>query len=122
MIHATFNDPLLRTFLFALIVDLLLGVLAAVKAGSFQIGYLPRTLRDDLLLKGVPLLVLVAGSKAAGDVDIVIPGLDLGDLAAGAFALAIAGLAASILSSVHDLFPALNVPSKLNGGDQTAPK
>lgn len=123
VIHAVIEDEIVRAFLFALILDFALGTLAALKDGTFQIGYLPRVLRDDLLLKGVPLLILSGASAAAPDLQIVIPGLDPNALKLAAFGLTIAGLGTSILKSLRDLYPGIPVPdSKLLGGDQTGPR
>ncbi len=100
MVVETFEDPLLRALLVAWIVDFLLGVLAAFKLGAFDPGMLARTLRDDAVVKIVPVVVLVAGAQAGGE---LLPDVPLSALAYSAASLALVGFVASIRSSLTEL-------------------
>jgi phage-related holin len=96
------NDDKVHVALFLVIIDFILGVCAAVKAGTFRMSYIADFARNDILYKLLPYFALYAAALVAGSVDIVIPGLDFG-VFAGAFY-------ASILNSLTSL--GLKIPTR----------
>lgn len=103
IIHQIATDSQLEAITAAIIIDLVLGVLAALKTGVFKLAYLANFARNDVLGKAVPWAALDAAAIVAGGTDIVIPGLDLTGIAHAAFAVVIAALVGSILGSLKDL-------------------
>lgn len=116
LLHSFVTDDMTTAVLAAIILDLVLGVAAAVKLGSFALGYVANFARNDVLGKVLPFLVIHAAADVAGATDVVIPGLDLDLISQGMFALVMAALVGSVLSSLKDLgFSAL--PGTLGRGD-----
>lgn len=103
LIHSFITDDQTKAVFAAIIIDLVLGVIAAAKLGTFNLAYIANFARNDVLSKVVPFFVIHAASDVAGGVDIVIPGLDLSALSTAMFALVIAALVGSILGSLRDL-------------------
>lgn len=101
--HQVATDELLRTMLVAVAVDLVLGVAAAFKLGTFRLAYLTNFMRNDVLGKVVPWAALEIGAIVAGDVHVVIPAFDLTHTAQAAGGLVVAALVGSILGSLRDL-------------------
>jgi biotin transporter BioY len=103
LIQSFIHDQQTKAILLAIIVDLVLGVAAAFKLGTFRLTYLSNFARNDLLGKVVPFLFIHSASEVAGGTNIVIPGLDLSALSTAMFALVMAAMVGSILSSIKDL-------------------
>lgn len=99
-------------------VDLVLGVVAAVQAGTFRLAYIADFMHRDVLGKVVPFFVIYAADKASSSADVVGP-IDFGNLSAAAFVAVTAALAGSILASINDLGVAM--PTALGGGEVPPP-
>ena len=115
-LHSFADDQLLQAVLVLIAVDLLLGVLAAVKQGSFRLSYISDFGKNDLLGKVFPWFILYAAGKAAPSTDVL--GIDLGDVADAVGVAVAAALVGSLLSSVNDLFPNITIPKAIAGGEQ----
>lgn len=115
IIHRIAADQELQTMLAVVVVDLVLGVLAALKLGTFRLAYLSNFMRNDLLGKVVPWAFLDSAAIVAGGLDIVIPGVDLTVTAQAAGGVIIAALVGSILGSLKDL-GLTAVPASLGSG------
>jgi len=121
LLHAFFEDQRVQIALLILILDFVLGVLAAFvdKEQGFRLSYIADTLRTDVLGKMVPFFVLYGGYKYASGADLVIPGLDMEVLMNAAWVVVLAAFGGSILKSLNDL--GLNLPTIVAGGDATTP-
>jgi len=120
-VHAFFNDQRVQISLLIIVLDFVLGTIAAFlnKEQGFRLSYWSDTLRTDVLGKMVPFFVIYGGYLYAKNADLVIPGLDMEVLmnaAWGLFTLAVVG---SILKSVSDL--GVTLPSIVAGSDATTP-
>jgi phage-related holin len=99
------TDKQLAVVLVLVVADFILGVLAAVKAGTFRLTYISNFARNDVLGKVVPWFAIFALSKASSDAGIVGP-IDWNQANVVVFGLVTAAMAGSILSSIADLgFP-----------------
>lgn len=107
------HDTKVHIALFIVAADFLLGVAAAAKLGTFRLSFVADLLKRDVLFKLAPYLGLYSLALVAGSADIVIPGLDFGVLAGAAYALLLAALVGSILSSVRDL--GVSMPTSVAG-------
>jgi hypothetical protein len=103
ILHQFVTDKQTQTIVALIVVDLILGVAAALKLGTFRLAYLANFARNDVLGKVAPFLVISAAADVAGGVNIVIPGLDLKNMATGMFVGISAAMVGSILSSLKDL-------------------
>jgi hypothetical protein len=112
-LHSFADDQLLQAVLVLIVVDLLLGVLAAFKLGTFRVSYLSDFAKTDLLGKVFPWFILYAAGKAAPNTEII--GVDLGDVADAVGVFVAAALVGSLVSSVGDLFPGVTLPKALAG-------
>src|SRR2546423_10260255 len=95
------KDDKLKTVLILIAVDFILGVLAAMKMGTFRFSYLGDFLRRDVLFKVVPWFTLYSAGKLTTTK--AIPGINFATLADGAFAIIVAAMVGSILASVNQL-------------------
>lgn len=102
-LHTFAADDKVHIALLLVLADFIFGVAAAVKANSFRLSFVADLLRKDILGKLLPYFGLYAMALVAGNIDVVIPGLDFGVLAGAAYALLVAALVGSILSSVRTL-------------------
>jgi hypothetical protein len=110
------NDPgvILASVLVAL--DFVLGVCAALAAGTFRFGWLADFLRRDVLQKLVPLFAVWAAVRVGGDVEIAGVGA-IEETVTGTVMLALGG---SILNSLRDL-GLLRAPDAVAGSDNPPP-
>lgn len=108
------NDKMLQAMLVLVVVDVIIGVTAAVKRGEFSFAKLALFARDDLLGKLVPWSVLYGAWKFAPSASVL--GVDFEVITRGAGAIVIAALVGSLTSSLADL--GINVPV-LNKGENT---
>jgi hypothetical protein len=115
VLHDVFSDTQLQTILLLVVLDLVLGVLAALKLGQFKLAYLANFARNDVLAKALPWAALDVGAVIAGSAHLLIPGFDLTNTAHAAFALVAAALVGSILGSVKELGLS-GVPAALGSG------
>ena len=108
--------------------DLVFGIAAALKLGTFNLSYIATFAKDDVLGKVVPWFALFAFSKVSpGN---LVAGVDFGTLATATFAIVTAALVGSLVSSLADLgipVPAIaaghvtNKYPKIDQGDQNPP-
>lgn len=101
VVEAFTGDPKVIGLAVLVGLDILLGVAAAFKMHQFTFGRLADFLKDDVLFKLVPYYGIWAATYVGGD--LVIPGIDVGAIAAAAFAAAAAAMTASIFGSLRDL-------------------
>ena len=99
--HLIVADAMFKAVVVLIVLDLILGVAAAVKAGEFTFARVVGFLRDDVLGKVVPWAALYFGWKFAPSTDLL--GVGLEEITRGAGALMIAALAGSLTASLADL-------------------
>jgi Bacteriophage holin family len=104
------SDTKVHVALLLVVIDFILGVAAAVKAGTFRMSYVADFARNDILFKLLPYFALYAAAIVAGHEDIVIPGLDFGVFAGAFYALIVAAWVGSILSSLTGF--GLKIPTR----------
>jgi hypothetical protein len=119
LLDAFFNDVRVQVALLLVALDFALGVLAALKGGSFRLSYVGDFLRADVLGKVLPFFVLYGGYKYAAGADIVIPGFDLEVVMNAAWVVVLGALGGSLLSSLRDL--GLSAPDVVAGRDPATP-
>jgi len=107
------HDGKVQAAIFLVVVDLILGVTAAVKNGTFKFNYLMDFAKQDVLGKLIPYFALYVIALVAGNTDIVIPGLDFGVIAGAAYVTLVAAMSASILGSISDLGLTTKLQEKL---------
>lgn len=113
MLHTFFTDGKVYAASIAIALRLVLGVLAAWKVGTFRLSYLADFMRGDVLFKLLPYFIVYAGAIVAGGASILIPGLDLGDIAMGLYAVMMASWVGSIAASLEMLRSAPQAPQSL---------
>jgi hypothetical protein len=120
IIHRIATDSLLQTMLAVLALDLVLGILAAFKLGTFNLAYLTNFMRNDVLGKVVPWAVLDVFAIVAGGANIVVAGVDFTNIAHVSGVAILAALTGSILGSLTDLgLP--GIPSVLGSAKDAQP-
>jgi hypothetical protein len=97
------HDTKVQAIILLLIADFVLGVAAALKKGTFRFSYVADLLKNDVLGKVLPYFAFYVLALVAGNFKIVIPGLDFGLIAGAAYALVVAALGGSVLSSISEL-------------------
>ena len=102
LLNRFWSDDQVQIFAFLIVLDLALGVTAALKDKTFRLAYLADFARNDIAFKAIPALILYGGYVYADNSDIVIPGLDMQVIARGAIALAMGALIGSLLKSLRD--------------------
>ena len=114
------NDKQLHAVLVLVALDLILGVVAAVKLGTFAFSKIAGFLKDDVLGKVLPWFAVFAFAKFAPSVDVL--GIDLNQIQTALWALVAAALVASLVASLSDLGLGTGLPKALNTGEnQGAP-
>lgn len=103
MLHVFFTDNKVYAASIAITLDLLLGSLAAWKIGKFRLSYLSEFMRAEVAGKLFPYFLVYGGAIVAGNAKILIPGLDLGDIATGLYGIMMLSWASSILGSLREL-------------------
>lgn len=123
LLTAFFEDTRVQILLLVVVLRFALGVIAAVvdKKQGFRLSFLADILRGDVLGKVLPFLVLYAGYKYAGSVDLVIPGFDFEIVMNGAWGIVLLALTGAILASLKDLGLLSAVPDTVAGPDPTTP-
>jgi hypothetical protein len=112
------HDKQLHAVLVLIALDLILGVVAAVKLGTFALSKISGFLKDDVLGKVVPWFVIFSAAKFAPSVDVL--GIDLNQVQTVLWALVTAALVASLLASLNDL--GVSMPKEIGTGEnQGAP-
>lgn len=125
LMHAFFEDQRVQIAFLILILDFVLGTVAALvdNKQGFRLSFISDTLRTDVLGKMVPFFVLYGGYKYASGADLVIPGLDMEVLMNAAWVVVLAAFGGSILNSLKDLglFGTDGGPPQLTGDDPVTP-
>lgn len=120
-IRSFFVDDRVLAILVVLALDFALGLTAAVARGTFRLSYIADTLRNDVLGKVFPFLVLYLGYKYAAGTDVLIPGLDLEVVMNGAWVVVVGALVGSVLGSLKDLGLFGQAPDAIAGPDPGTP-
>lgn len=120
LIHLFAEDDKVRAIALLVLLDFVLGVIAALRLGDFRLGRVADFLRDDVLFKVVPYFALWAAARAAGDLQ--IPGTDLGAITTGAFVIVAAALAASLAGSLRELGLLSGAPKALTDAPEPPPR
>lgn len=107
------NDKQLQAVLVLIGLDIVLGIVAAVKLGRFAFSKVSAFLKDDVLGKVVPWFAVFAAAKYAPGVDIL--GVDLNQVQTVFWAAVVVALVASLTSSVADL--GVGLPRSLATGE-----
>lgn len=122
LISAFWNDQRTQIAVLLVALDLVLGVIAALKTKTFRLSFVSDVLRQDIVFKIGGFFAIYAGYKYAANVDLVIPGLDLEVVMNAAWGVVLLALVGSLFSSVRDLglLPA-SVPDAVAGPDPETP-
>jgi len=117
------HDDKLIVALILVALDFILGIIAAIKMKTFRLSYISDFLRTDVAFKLVPWFAFYVLALVAGNVDIVIPGLDLGFIAGTIYVTIVAAWVGSILNSLKEIgFPLTKeIPASLAGSENSAP-
>jgi len=107
------NDKQLQAVLVLIVLDVVLGVVAAVKLGVFAFSKIAAFLKDDVLGKVVPWFAIFAAAKFAPSVDVL--GIDLNQIQTVFWAAVVVALVASLTSSASDL--GVGLPRMLATGE-----
>ena len=111
------NDKQLQAVLVLIVLDVVLGVVAAVKVGTFAFSKVAAFLKDDVLGKVVPWFAIFAAAKFAPSVDVL--GIDLNQIQTVFWAAVVVALVASLASSAADL--GVNLPRAVGTGENEGP-
>jgi len=117
LLAAFTNDPEVKIVAALILLDLILGVSAGVKVGTFRLGWLADFLRNDVLGKVVPFFAIWAAVRVGGDLEIAGYGM----IEEGVSAAVILALGASVLNSLRDLGLG-GLPDALAGSDTPPPQ
>lgn len=101
-IHSFAADTRLHIALLLILLDFVLGVLAAYKLGTFRMSYLADFFRNDIAFKVFPWFILYCMAKVAGQEALVIPGLDLQVIEYAAYGVLVIAWVGSILNSLAE--------------------
>lgn len=107
------HDKQLYAVIILIVVDLILGVGAALYKGTFAFTKITGFLHDDVLGKVFPWFVLFAVSKFAPGADVL--GVDFNALQTAAWALVLIALVASLTASLADF--GVGMPKVLATGE-----
>lgn len=114
------HDGKVHALLLLLAADFVFGVAAALKLGTFRLSFVADLLKNDVLGKVLPYFGLYAFALVAGSEDLLIPGLDFGLIAGGAYSLVLVALVGSVLSSIRDL-GIVSMPTAVAGNEGNDP-
>lgn len=107
------NDKQLQAVLVLIALDIVLGIVASVKLGTFAFSKIAAFLKDDVLGKVVPWFAIFAAAKFAPSVDVL--GVDLNQLQTVFWAAVVIALVASLTASANDL--GISLPRSLATGE-----
>jgi hypothetical protein len=119
-LHTFLNDTKVHIVFVLLILDFILGVIAAVAKGIFRLSYVSDFLRNDVIFKVIPYFTLYAAALVAGG-EAVVPGFDFGLISGAAYAILVAAFVGSILSSLRTLGLLKALPDLIAGPENHAP-
>lgn len=113
------DDPTVIALAVLVALDLLLGLVAALKNKTFRLSFIADILRNDVLGKLVPYYAVWAAVHVSGDVTLG----DFGVIEETTGALAIAAVGGSVLNSLKDLnlVGARSLPDVVAGPDPETP-
>lgn len=118
LIRAFTDDPEIRLVAALILLDFVFGVAAAVKAGTFRVGWLHGFLLEDVLQKLIPYFAVWAAVRLGGDIEIA----GVGAIEEGVGAAVVLALGASVLNSLRDLhLIPVTTPDVIAGSDGPAP-
>lgn len=104
LLEQFWNDGKVDWLVLLVVVDFILGVISALRRGTFRLSYVADFLRKDVIFKLGGYLVLYAGAVYAGEAEVLgIPEFDPGLLAGAAYAVVVAAFVGSILNSLREL-------------------
>ena len=112
------DDPGVRLVAALILLDIVLGVSAAVKAKTFRLGWLADFLRADVLGKVVPFFAVWGAVRVGGDIEIGGYGM----IEEGVNAAVVLALGASVLNSLRDLGLAKGLGDTVAGSDTPPPQ
>ncbi len=110
ILHSFAGDKQVKAVVILIAADLILGVLAAAKLGTFRLTYISNFLRNDVVGKVLPWFALYAFGQTSGA---SVLGVDFGTIADAAFIGVTAALAGSLASSLKDL--GIGLPDAIGG-------
>lgn len=113
VVHEFANDKQLQAVLVLIVLDLVLGIIAAVHLGTFAFSKVSAFLKDDVLSKVVPWFAVFAAAKFAPSVDVL--GIDLNQIQTVFWAAVVIALVASLTASANDL--GVTLPRALATGE-----
>ncbi len=113
MVRAFVSDDTFKAVVVLVVLDLVLGIVAAVKTGRFAFSKVSAFLKDDVLGKFLPWFAIYAAWKWAPSVDVL--GVGLKEVQEVVFAGVVVALVASLTASLADL--GLGMPKALATGE-----
>lgn len=116
-VQAFFSDSQFSWVAGMIVLDIILGIAAAVYTKTFALTYVANFARNDVLGKVVPWFVLAVGAKTH-TVDVAF-GIDLSTIADGVFVGVMAALVGSLITSLSDF--GIPVPAPLARRGAQAP-
>ena len=119
LLEQFWNDGKVDWLVLLIVIDFVLGVLAALKLRTFRLSYVADFLRKDVIFKLGGYLALYAGAVYAGQAEVLgIPEFDPGLLAGAAYVVVVGAFVGSILNSLNDLglVPGSNPPPAADRG------
>ena len=122
VVSAFVNDDTFKAVVVLVVLDIVLGVGASVKAGQFAFAKVVGFLRDDVLGKVLPWFAIYAAAKWAPDVSVL--GVDMDAIQKVVFAAVVIALVGSLTSSIADLGLGnigSKLPKALGTGERTPP-
>lgn len=120
-IQALFGDNRLESIFAITVLDFVLGVFVALRAGTFRLSYISDTLKSDVLGKVLPFSALYIGWKLTPGAQVLVSFVDLEVLVDGAFALVVAALVGSLLASLKELGLFSGLTDQIAGPDPATP-
>lgn len=103
LLNEFWTDGKVKILVVLIALDFFLGVIAALKLGTFRLSYVADFARKDVVFKLGAYLFVYAGALYAGQTDIVIEGIDLGVIAGGLYVVIVAAFAGSIFNSLREI-------------------
>jgi len=114
IVNAFMDDPTVRLIGALVVLDFVLGTLAALKAGTFRLSYFADVFRNDVLGKVLPYYALWGALHVSG-IDWSVGGFDVVEESTGA--IVIGALGGSVLNSLRDMGLLGNTTDTLAGPD-----
>lgn len=114
IVNAFVDDPTVRLIGVLVLLDFVLGTLAALKSGTFRLSYFADVFRNDVLGKVLPYYALWGALHVSG-IDWSVGGFDVVEESTGA--IVIGALGGSVLNSLRDMGLLGNTPDAVAGPD-----